>query len=314
MRHHRHRRPQGGPVPPPLLSRMTNIIAHRGPDSVGRLHRRPGRPRPSPAGDHRPVAARPPADGERGRLASSSSSTARSTTTASSASSWSATATSFHSQTDTEVDRPRLRGVGRRRASSASTACSRSPSGTSPASGSSSPATATGSSRSTGTSRTALLAVRAPRSRRSSNTRPSREGVCYEALNEYFSFQNIFSDRTLFAGMRLLPAASTLTFDLRGPTTDSQALLGLSVPHAPLKGSKEELRRGAAPAVRAGGDPAAHERRAGRVVPVRRHGLRVDHVDRGAASAAADDLYRRVRPQLGLGPGARVRRAARPPR
>jgi asparagine synthase (glutamine-hydrolysing) len=36
------------------------------------------------------------------------------------------------------------------------------------------------------------------------------------ALNEYFSFQNLFSDLTLFDGIRLLPPASTLTLDLKG--------------------------------------------------------------------------------------------------
>ena len=40
--------------------------------------------------------------------------------------------------------------------------------------------------------------------------------VCYPALNEYFSFQNIFTDLTLFEGIRLLPPASTLTLDLAG--------------------------------------------------------------------------------------------------
>ncbi len=38
--------------------------------------------------------------------------------------------------------------------------------------------------------------------------------VSIPALNEYFSFQNIFSDLTLFEGIRLLPAASTLTLKL----------------------------------------------------------------------------------------------------
>lgn len=37
-----------------------------------------------------------------------------------------------------------------------------------------------------------------------------------EALVEYFTFQNLFSDRTLFRGVRLLPAGSTLTVDLDG--------------------------------------------------------------------------------------------------
>lgn len=34
------------------------------------------------------------------------------------------------------------------------------------------------------------------------------------ALNEYFSFQNVFSDLTLFDGIRLLPAAHTITLEL----------------------------------------------------------------------------------------------------
>ena len=44
-------------------------------------------------------------------------------------------------------------------------------------------------------------------------------GICYEALNEYLSFQNIFSDRTLFAGINLLPPAHTLTMELGNPRT-----------------------------------------------------------------------------------------------
>lgn len=35
--------------------------------------------------------------------------------------------------------------------------------------------------------------------------------MCYPALNEYFSFQNILSDLTLFEGVRLLPAGTFLT-------------------------------------------------------------------------------------------------------
>lgn len=37
------------------------------------------------------------------------------------------------------------------------------------------------------------------------------------ALNEYFSFQNIFTDRTLFEGVKLLPAAHTLSLVLGDP-------------------------------------------------------------------------------------------------
>lgn len=37
--------------------------------------------------------------------------------------------------------------------------------------------------------------------------------LCYPALSEYFTFQNIFSDLTLFEGVRLLPAGCTLMVD-----------------------------------------------------------------------------------------------------
>ena len=40
--------------------------------------------------------------------------------------------------------------------------------------------------------------------------------VSYPALNEYFTFQNIFTDLSLIEGVRLLPAASTMTVDLDG--------------------------------------------------------------------------------------------------
>src|SRR4030095_4549456 len=38
--------------------------------------------------------------------------------------------------------------------------------------------------------------------------------VCYAALNEYFTFQNIFTDLTLFDGIQLLPAGCMLTLAL----------------------------------------------------------------------------------------------------
>ncbi|MBN1553598.1 MAG: asparagine synthase (glutamine-hydrolyzing) [Phycisphaerae bacterium] len=45
---------------------------------------------------------------------------------------------------------------------------------------------------------------------------PQRTGLDYLALNEYLSFQNILSDRTLFAGIRLLPPATILTVGADG--------------------------------------------------------------------------------------------------
>ena len=43
---------------------------------------------------------------------------------------------------------------------------------------------------------------------------PERPDVDLAALNEYFSFQNIFSDRTLFSGIKLLPPGHCLEIDL----------------------------------------------------------------------------------------------------
>ena len=40
--------------------------------------------------------------------------------------------------------------------------------------------------------------------------------VSYPALNEYFTFQNIFTDLTLFEGVRLLPPGHVMTIDLKG--------------------------------------------------------------------------------------------------
>ena len=43
---------------------------------------------------------------------------------------------------------------------------------------------------------------------------PERPDVDLAALNEYFSFQNIFSDRTLFSGIKLLPPGHCLELDV----------------------------------------------------------------------------------------------------
>ena len=45
-----------------------------------------------------------------------------------------------------------------------------------------------------------------------------RRGVCAGALGEYFTFQNVFSDRTLFEGVRLLQPGCRLSLDLRAGT------------------------------------------------------------------------------------------------
>ncbi len=65
--------------------------------------------------------------------------------------------------------------------------------------------------------------------------------VCYPALNEYFTFQNIFTDLTLFEGVRLLPPGCTLTLALGG-TSEPRVNRYWDYPFAnqPLDLSEEE--------------------------------------------------------------------------
>jgi len=44
-----------------------------------------------------------------------------------------------------------------------------------------------------------------------------RARVCHQALADYFTFQNVFSDLTLFEGVRLLPPATRLVVDCYAP-------------------------------------------------------------------------------------------------
>ena len=78
--------------------------------------------------------------------------------------------------------------------------------------------------------------------------RVSRD-VCYPALNEYFTFQNVLTDLTLFDGVRLLPAGCTLTLEVGdGAEPQDRALLGLPLP----RGARRHLVRGGdRPALRA---------------------------------------------------------------
>jgi asparagine synthase (glutamine-hydrolysing) len=68
--------------------------------------------------------------------------------------------------------------------------------------------------------------------------------VCYPALNEYFTFQNVFSDLTLFEGIRLLPPGCTLTLDLADGAARAEPVVrrywDYAAPTAPLAMSEEE--------------------------------------------------------------------------
>lgn len=66
--------------------------------------------------------------------------------------------------------------------------------------------------------------------------------VCPEALNEYFTFQNILSDLTLFKGVRLLPAGHwmTVSAEEEGPGLQVQRYWDYEFPARPVKCSEEE--------------------------------------------------------------------------
>jgi asparagine synthase (glutamine-hydrolysing) len=75
-----------------------------------------------------------------------------------------------------------------------------------------------------------------------------RRAICYPALNEYFTFQNIFTDLTFFDGIRLLPAGHHLTLDeggSAGPKIQKywDYELTSSIHTASLEEASEELRR-----------------------------------------------------------------------
>ena len=50
-----------------------------------------------------------------------------------------------------------------------------------------------------------------------------RKGIDYQALVEYFTFQNIFSDRTFYQGVRLLSPGTYLEIDLRAVASSAQS-------------------------------------------------------------------------------------------
>ena len=267
VRHRRHcsistaRRPRRS-----LLRRMTDGDRASRPRRRGRLRRRRRRARPPPPGDHRPVAGRPPADGDARTAATCSPTTARSTTSASCARSSRRSARRFRSQTDTEVVLHALRASGARTALDALQRHVRLRAlGPRASARCSSRATATASSRST-TPAAATPSLFGSEVKAISRTRRSARELDREALLEYLTFQNFFTDRTLFDGVRLLPAGYVMRVDRRGRRDRSRvALLGLSTfASRTRRPTTREYRRGARPAVPPGGQPPARQRRRGR--------------------------------------------------
>ena len=167
-------------------------------------------------------------------------------------------------------------------------------------------ATGSASSRST-TPRSAVGCCSAPRSRRCS--RPAcRARVSTDALVEYFTFQNVFSDLTLFDGVRMLPAGHVLVRRRRVGAPERYWDLELEPDESVGEDEWVERLRGG---VRVGGRAAARQRRAARQLPLRRDGLGLDRRRRERQDPAPDDVHRRLRPLVRQRPRARLRRARR---
>src|SRR3990170_3798005 len=66
-----------------------------------------------------------------------------------------------------------------------------------------------------------------------------RRDISYPALNEYFSFQNVLSDLTLFDGIRLLPPATILTVGV-GQPVETRTYWDYPFDAEPLQISEEE--------------------------------------------------------------------------
>ena len=64
--------------------------------------------------------------------------------------------------------------------------------------------------------------------------------VNLQALDEYFTFQNVLTDLTLFQGIRLLPPGSYLTLDLNTGDANQQRYWDFHFPPVPLVITKEE--------------------------------------------------------------------------
>ncbi len=118
--------------------------------------------------------------------------------------------------------------------------------------------------------------------------------VCLPALNEYFTFQNIFTDLTLFEGVRLLPAGSSMVLDVDQPAGPRQRRYWdyplcpepLALPEADCVERLYQLFV------------------QGVTRQLERHGLRLDRRHRRQARGPADHLHGRLRFDLGLRPGA----------
>ena len=134
-----------------------------------------------------------------------------------------------------------------------------------------------------------------------------------QALLEYFTFQNFFTDRTLFAGVRMLPAGCYA--QLRMGTDESlqpHRYWDFNFVEPDRPGDQREYLEGARPPLPTGRHAAARQRRAAGLLPLGRHGQRLDHRHRRHAPALHQNVHLRLRPPQRLGPGTGLRRRKNP--
>ena len=219
------------------VTRMLDSIPHRGPDGVGEYgrwtvllgHRRLSIIDLSEAGQ--------PADERRRTAAVGSPSTARSTTSASFARSWRRLGHAVRDPTRTARCWCTATRSGGRASSSGSTGCSPSRSGT-----------VAGNRCFLGRDRYGVKplywyhgtgAFVFASEIKAILTHPAvPRDLCYPALNEYFSFQNILSDLTLFEGIRLLPPGPS------SPSAQAASPLGHLVLGSPVRVRADPAQRG----------------------------------------------------------------------
>ncbi len=137
---------------------------------------------------------------------------------------------------------------GARRRSSGSTACSAWRSGTPASARCSSPVTATGSSplyyAQVGSTFLFGSEIKAMLQHPALEVRVSLPHVL-----EYFTFQNIFTDGTLFEGVRLLPPGHHMTIAANGAQLAPPSLLGFQLSRGSDHGIRRGARRGTRPPV-----------------------------------------------------------------
>ena len=198
---------------------------------------------------------------------------------------------------------------GAQRRSSASTGCSRYPLWDRERHDDScSPATATASSRSTRlASATPFLFGSEVKAILAHPGLPGRAGSSRRLL-EYLTFQNLFTDRTLFEASsccrRVLHDAGA-----RRACTGPRRYWDFEFSEPEARSDQGRVPRGARPAVPPGGQPPARRRRAGRLLPERGHGLGLDHRAVGASRSRSCGRSRSASTCTPRRARARLRRA-----